>query len=113
NRKSNRKFCRRLQRNPSRCTQMHAPQVAFSSRKSHLARLPNGHCCSDSALAAAHQVNFKLLLRPTEELLILPAFEIFFESGLSVKVDAMAPEHARYQYVLLAGHAAHLVVRHF
>ena len=39
-----------LQRNPSRCTQMHAPQVAFSSRKSHLARLPNGHCCSDSAL---------------------------------------------------------------
>ena len=42
-----------LPRNPSRCTQMHAPQVAFSSRKSHLARLPNGHCCSDSALRGA------------------------------------------------------------
>ena len=46
-----------VQRNPSRCTQVHAPQVAFSSRKSHLAPLPNGHCCSGSALARAGGTN--------------------------------------------------------
>ena len=39
------------QRNPSRCPQTRTSQVAFSSRKSHLARTQNRHCCSDSAPA--------------------------------------------------------------
>jgi hypothetical protein len=63
-----------------------------------------------SSLSGADQVDLQPLFRPTEDFLIIPAFQILFQGRRRVQIDPAPPGHPRHQEVLLVGHAVVLVI---
>src|ERR1700691_4990795 len=61
----------------------------------------------------AHEIDFQPLLRPCEELLVLAAFKKLAEGELCVEIHAVTALDARYEYVLLIGHAVLVVIHNF